>query len=198
MAHRVPSINAMVDSITDAVESAIRRCRAAGGLHRYMLQGVVRRVLKDINGNRIPSHRSLGLRADSQGGRRSSSRHLQHATGACPNHGSAMFVRCSTVALAPTPLPPPMPPLHWIGGETTPAARRGASFLNERTAGDAWPSEFAYDFDVALPPPPPLPTGRTYTDVMANPPRHTILSPDHALGAGFVSSSHEGEAIPRP
>ncbi|RLM62331.1 hypothetical protein C2845_PM14G09810 [Panicum miliaceum] len=102
MANPVPSMNAMVDSITDAVESAIRRGQAAGGLRQYMLQGAVCRVLRDINGNRTPHRRSHGIHAGSQGGRRSSPRSSQHAPGFCPGHGPAMPEQLSTVAPMPT------------------------------------------------------------------------------------------------
>ena len=49
---KVPTMNAMVDTITDAVESAIARSNAAGGPPRFMLQSVVRRALRDINERR--------------------------------------------------------------------------------------------------------------------------------------------------
>ena len=47
-------MNAMVDTITDAVESAIARSNAAGGPPRFMLQSAVRRALRDINERRAP------------------------------------------------------------------------------------------------------------------------------------------------
>jgi hypothetical protein len=47
-------MNAMVDTITDAVESAIARSNAAGGPSRFMLQSAVRRALRDINERRAP------------------------------------------------------------------------------------------------------------------------------------------------
>jgi hypothetical protein len=37
MANPVPSMNAMVDSITDTVDSAIHHGQTAGGLRRHML-----------------------------------------------------------------------------------------------------------------------------------------------------------------
>jgi len=49
-----PSMNAMVDTITDAVESAIARSNAAGGPPRFMLQSAVHRALRDINEWRAP------------------------------------------------------------------------------------------------------------------------------------------------
>ena len=56
----VPSMNAMVDSITDAVENAIIRGNQSGGVRRFMVQGAVRRALRDIQHQRIPLRRSNG------------------------------------------------------------------------------------------------------------------------------------------
>ena len=44
----VPSMNAMVDSITDAVENAIIHGNQSGGVRRFMVQGAVCRALRDI------------------------------------------------------------------------------------------------------------------------------------------------------
>ncbi|KAG2556660.1 hypothetical protein PVAP13_8NG195001 [Panicum virgatum] len=142
-----PSMNAMVDSITDAVESAIHHGQVAEGLRWHMLQGAVRRALKDIHDRRIPPRR---LRVGGQGGRRSSPCPLPNSPGICPNHGPAMFVRRTTVA--PTPLQSPMPPMQGTGGDVSLDARR-PPFANDRTGGETCPLSFAYDFDVVLPPP---------------------------------------------
>ena len=89
-----PSMNAMVDTITDAIESAIARSNARGRPPRFMLQSAIRCALRDINDRRAPFRRFNGVRTNS-GGRRSSpsSPSLQFAPGACPMHGAAMFVR---------------------------------------------------------------------------------------------------------
>ena len=89
-----PSMNAMVDTITDAVETAIARSNAPSGPPRFMLQSAVHRELRDINERRTPLRRSNGVRtADSA--RRSSPRtpSLQFAPGTGPTHGATMFVR---------------------------------------------------------------------------------------------------------
>ncbi|KAG2626381.1 hypothetical protein PVAP13_3KG351281 [Panicum virgatum] len=80
-------MNAMVDTITDAVETAIVRSNAPSGPPRFMLQSAVRRALRDINERRTPLRRSNGVRtADSA--RRSSPRtpSLQFAPGTGPTH----------------------------------------------------------------------------------------------------------------
>ncbi|CAN6362702.1 unnamed protein product [Urochloa humidicola] len=58
----IPSMNAMVDSITDAVETTIIRGNHSGGVRRFMVQGVVRHALRDIHSNRIPTRCSTGHR----------------------------------------------------------------------------------------------------------------------------------------
>ena len=45
----VPSMKVMVDSITDAVENAIIRGNQSGGVRHFMVQGAVRRALRDIH-----------------------------------------------------------------------------------------------------------------------------------------------------
>ncbi|KAG0520245.1 hypothetical protein BDA96_08G057300 [Sorghum bicolor] len=70
----LPSMNAMVDAVTDAVEAAIARGNShLGGVCRFILQGAICRVLRDIGQHRIPLRRRLttGLNA---GGRPSTSR----------------------------------------------------------------------------------------------------------------------------
>ncbi|CAO2187344.1 unnamed protein product [Urochloa humidicola] len=52
----------MVNSITDAVENAIIRGNQSVGVHRFMVQGAVRRALRDIHLQRIPPRRSSGPR----------------------------------------------------------------------------------------------------------------------------------------
>ena len=133
MANPIPSMNAMVDSITDAVESAIHRGHHARGLRCFMLQGAVRRGLRDISDCRIPLRRFHGVRTGGSNGRRSSPRPsspLQFAPGVYPTHG------------------PPLP--------------------NHSASAEMWPTDFAYDLDVALPPPPPPSGPRSYADVEAN------------------------------
>jgi len=76
MANPVPSMNAMVDSITDAVESALHRGQTAGGLRRHMLQSAIRRVLRDIHAQRIPPRHFNGIHTKGSGGRRPSTPQL--------------------------------------------------------------------------------------------------------------------------
>jgi hypothetical protein len=207
----VPSMNAMVDSITDAVESVIHRSsNHPGGLRRFMLQGAVRHVLRDIHAHRIPPRRSSGgrpsslrleIRSSSCPVPRSS--RLEFAPGVCPTHGPTMFVR-RTRAPPETPLMMlrPAPPslsspaltMPRNGGAGPLAACQGAPPLPTSNIGaEAWPLGFAYDVDVPLLPLPPPPGGRSYAEVT----RRSILPPRNALGAGFASSSHEKEAVPR-
>ena len=215
-----PSMNAMVDTITDAVETAIARSNAPSGPPRFMLQSAVRRALRDINERRTPLRRSNGVRtADSA--RRSSPRtpSLQFAPGTGPTHGAAMFVRRlgappSLLPRPPTPHPsalprpspsmtmmlPPVPSAvaaPWTEGGGTMAGRRGTPLAsNSNTGAEAWPPGFAYDLDVVLPPPPPLPRGSSYADAAANRPRRGALPPGTALGARFASPPTPGEAAP--
>ena len=110
-----PSMNAMVDTITDAVETAIARSNAPSVPPRFMLQSAVCRALRDINERRTLLRRSNGVRtADSA--RRSSPRtpSLQFAPGTGPTHGAAMFVRRlgappSLLPRPPTPHPSALP-----------------------------------------------------------------------------------------
>nr|AGT16076.1 hypothetical protein SHCRBa_014_L10_F_30 [Saccharum hybrid cultivar R570] len=119
-------MNAMVVSITDAVKGVIHRStNHPGSLRRFLLQGVVRRVLRDIHGHCTPLRRSNGSRPSSP---RLEARHdarysprpvprlvprldtrsslLEYALGIYPEHGSAMFVRCAGASLMPTPSMP--------------------------------------------------------------------------------------------
>jgi hypothetical protein len=72
MANPIPSMNAMVDSITDAIESTIARGNHVGGFRRFMLQGAVRYALRDIHDHRIPPRRFLGIRTRGSSGCHSS------------------------------------------------------------------------------------------------------------------------------
>jgi len=195
-----PSMNAMVDAVTDAVKAAIARGNAhPGGVQRFIIQGAVRRVLREIGLRRIPPRRFHG-NGGNAGGHPGTPRpvprssRLEYAAGVCPRHGPAMFVR---------PLTTPTPP--WNGGGGSMAGRHGAPPAAPRRTGfDAWPPGFAFDLDVALPPPPPPPIappanrlqmrGRTYAEAAATPPT-SRLPPTNALGAGFASPS-KGEAAP--
>lgn len=226
MSTPVPSMNTMVDSITDAVESVIHRSsNHPGGLRRFLLQGAVRHILRDINAHRTPPRRSSGgrplsprleLRSSPRPAPRSS--RLLFALGVYPEHGPAMFIRRARVPTEMPPMPsslpippmmplPPPPPLlstvlarPWNVGGGSMAARRVAPPLLNRDAGtDAWPPGFAYDINVALPPPPPL-SSRSYADVAASCrpiQRRNALPNANVLGAEFASSSNEGEAAPR-
>ena len=206
-----PSMNAMVDTITDAVETAIARSNAPSGHPRFMLQSAVRRALRDINERHTPLRRSNGVRtADSA--RRSSPRtpSLQFAPGTGPTHGAAMFVRRlgappSLLPRPPTPHPsalprpspsmtmmlPPVPSAvaaPWTEGGGTMAGRRGTPLASNSNAGaEAWPPGFAYDLDVVRPPPPrclvapPTPTRRLIGRAGAPFRRERLLVPDSLL-----------------
>jgi hypothetical protein len=82
------------------------------------------------------------------------------------------------------------------------AGRRGAPLLTDSSNGaGAWPPGFVYDIDAILPPAlppigPPPNRGRSYADVAAARPTQR-LPPGTVIGAGFASSSNEGEAVPR-
>jgi hypothetical protein len=128
---------------------------------------------------------------------------LEFAPGVCPTHGPAMFVRRTrpppeTPLMMLRPVPPPLPSpaltMPRNGGAGPLAARQSAPPLPTSNIGaEAWPPGFAYDVDVPLPPLLPPPGGRSYAEVT----RRSILPAGNALGAGFTSSSHEGEAVPR-
>jgi hypothetical protein len=128
---------------------------------------------------------------------------VEFAPGVCPAHGPAMFVRRTRappetplmmLRPAPPPLPSPALTMPRNGGAGPLAACQGAPPLPTSNIGaEAWPPGFAYDVDVPLPPLLPPPGGRSYAEVT----RRSILPPGNALGAGFASSSHEGEAVPR-
>ena len=193
----LPSMNAMVDAVTDAVEAAIARGNShPGGVRRFILQGAIRRVLRDIGQHRIALRRRLAT-GPNAGGRPSTPRQaprssrIQYTTGVCPRHGPTTFVRrvgATPVASPkpsslpkPSPLPAPTPTAllptssallrPWNGGGGLAAARRDVDI-------PAWPPGFAYDFDITPPPPPTRPTalspiappptrGRSYADVVA-------------------------------
>ena len=198
MANPVPSMNAMVDSITDAVESALHRGQTAGGRRRHMLQSTIRRVLHDIHAQRIPPRRFNGIRTKGSGGQRPSTPPLLPRRTPRP---SSTLPPPMAPALFPLLPPPPLPssmlarPRNGGGGPL--ATCHGAPSIPNVGAA-AWPPSFAYDFDVVLPLP-PQPSGRpSYADAAANRPRRGTLPPGPALGAGFASPSTPGEAAPRP
>ena len=198
MANPVPSVNAMVDSITDAVESALHHGQTAGGLHRHMLQSAIRRVLRDIHAQRIPPRRFNSIRIEGSGGRRPSTPPLPPRR--TPRTPSTLSPPTAP-ALLPLPPPPPLPssmlarPRNGGGGPL--ATCHGAPSIPNVGAA-AWPPSFAYDFDVVLPLPPHPPGRPSYADAAANRPRRGTLPPGPALGARFASPSTPGEAAPRP
>ncbi|CAD6244629.1 unnamed protein product [Miscanthus lutarioriparius] len=167
-----------------------------------MLQGAIRRVLRDISDRHIPPRLFHGVRTGGSSGHYLSPRPesmLQHSPGVCPTHGPAMFVRRmgvppETLPRPPMTLLPPPPPLSstalalpWKGGAGSMAVRHGAPPLPNHSAGtEAWPPGFAYDLDVALPPPPPPSGPRSYADVTANHRqglRQNALPLENALGS---------------
>ena len=122
-------MNAKVDAITDAVEAAIARGNNhPGGVRRFILQGAIRRVLRDIADRRITPRRLHGA-GPNAGGRPTSQHPVPRSsrleyTGIYPRHGPTMFVRRAGAAPEYTPpmpsslprpspmtrLPPPPPP----------------------------------------------------------------------------------------
>ncbi|CAO2205974.1 unnamed protein product [Urochloa humidicola] len=194
----IPSMNTMVDSITNAVETAIICGNHSGGVRRFMMQGAVRRALRDIHFNRIPTRRSTGHRE-----RRSLALQAAPSTTTAPPLVSLPLTRSPRMTAPPPPAAPmtttpplvmsmPLtPPRNRVG---TMAARRGVPpFFNSNDDAEMWPPGFAYDLNVTPPssllPSPP----RSYADVASN--RRTVLPSGSALGAGFVSS--EEGASPR-
>lgn len=201
-----PSMNAKVDTITDAVESAIAHCNDPAHPPRFMLQSAVRRALRDIDERRAPLRRFPGLRTTGTP-RRSSPRAptLLFAPGVCPQHGAAMFAR--RLGKPPTPRPPtrlvppptlttPKPPtsdssaMMRSSSSVPPAV--AAHWNGSNVAAQAWPPGFAYDHNIALPDAPPL-QQPTYADIA----RRNALPPADSLGAAFASSSMKGEVAPR-
>ena len=211
----VPSMNAKVDAITDAVEAAIARGNNhPGGVRRFILQGAIRGALRDISDRRIAPRRLYGA-GPNAGGRPTTSRpvprwsRLEFATGVCPRHGPTTFTRRVGAAPSPSlmpftdPLPSPTPPvLPWNGGGGTMAGRRGVPpFFDNRDGptAAACPPGFAYDIDVVFPQPllSPIrtpPRTPSYADVAANRIDGLRRSTN---GAGVTSSSVEGEAAGR-
>ena len=176
----VPSMNAMVDSITDAVENAIIRGNQSGGVSRFMVQGAVRRALCDIHNHRIPSRRSNG--------------HREHRSSALQIAQTPALVR--NVERAPPP--PSVAPLQLLpprnGGDGTMAARRAAPLFPNRDAdAERWPPGFAYDISVVPPPPLLHLLPRSLADIVTH--GRNNLPSGSTLGAGFVSS--EEGAFPR-
>ena len=224
----LPSMNAMVDAVTDAVEAAIARGNShPGGVRRFILQGAIRRVLRDIGQHRIALRRRLTT-GPNAGGRPSTpcqaprSSRTQYTTGVCPRHGPTTFVRRVAATSVASPKPSSLPkPSPFPAPTPTALLPTSSSLLRPWNEGGgpatvrrnddmpAWPPSFAYDFDVALnlpPSPPPLSPirtpstrGRSYAAVTAaNIDGHrSALPPADALGAGFISSSVKGEATGR-
>ncbi|RLN23574.1 hypothetical protein C2845_PM07G10030 [Panicum miliaceum] len=193
-------MNAMVDSITDAVESAIHRGNQAGGLRRFMLQGAISRVIRDIT---IHPRRSNNIRTGGSGGRRSLTPRLEpRPSSRPPTHGPAMLSRRARTMPEMPPLPssilppstsrlPPPPPLSafavpWneggLHGWTPSHPSSPQQWHRSRVA-----SGFAYDLDVVLQPAPPMPRAFSYANVAANrlqTSHRSTLPPANALGAG--------------
>jgi hypothetical protein len=77
----VPSMNAKVDAITDAVEAAIARGNNhPGGVRRFILQGAIRGALRDISDRRIAPRRLYGA-GPNAGGRPTTSRPVPRCRG---------------------------------------------------------------------------------------------------------------------
>ena len=138
----VPSMNAMVDSITDAVENAIVRGNQSGGVRRFMVQGAIRRALLDIHHERIPLRRSNGD-------------HERRSPALQTTPVSVLPIRGAGMAPPPPATPTSLPPRNGGGGGAM-AGRRGAlPFPTSDADAETWPPGFAYDITVAPPLPPP-------------------------------------------
>ena len=197
-----PSMNAMVDTITNAVESTLAN-RSIAGPPRFVIQSAVRRALRDIDAGRAPVHRFNGVRTVA-GARRSSPRRYEFAPGVCPEHGATIFARRlggdspPPMPIRPMPNRPmpspnaftlPKPPTSLMPSSSVPAAV--AAHWNGSAAGArAWPPGFAYDINAVLPRASSAASSlRSYADVAAAAPR--------PIGSGRPSSSVEGEDAPR-
>lgn len=175
----VPSMNAMVDSITDAVENAIIRGNQSGGVRRFMVQGAIRRALPDIHHQRIPLRRSNG-------------HHERCSPALQTTPGSILPIRGAGMAPPPPATPMSLPPRNGGGGAM--AGCRGAPpFPTSDADAEKWPPGFAYDITIAPPLPPPQHLLRSNADIASN--RRNALPSGSNLGAGFVSS--EEGAFPR-
>ncbi|KAG2605509.1 hypothetical protein PVAP13_4NG145902 [Panicum virgatum] len=179
----------MVDSITDAVESAIHRGNQAG-LRHFMLQGAIRRVLQDISNHRIPSHHSNGLRTGGSSGRSPSTSCLEPRWLSRPSSSQPPLMSMPPPPLSSTTLAQP-----WNGGSGYVVTRHGAPSTPNANA-PAWASGFAYNFNVVLVPPPPQSGRPWYADVAANHLRRNVVPPGSALDADFTSSSPRGRRLP--
>ena len=126
-------MNAMVDTITDAVEIAIaRESTHQGGVRRFALQGAVRRALRDIHDHRTPLHRKNGDRGHGCSPMPPGQR--QYATGICPRHGPAVFVRRLEAAMPP-PVVPKTPAIPKIPTAPRPLERTLLSFMPRPRSG---------------------------------------------------------------
>jgi hypothetical protein len=186
-----PSMNAMVDTITNAMENMFTN-RNVAGPPRYVIQSTVRRALRDIDAGRAPLRRFNGVRTVA-GARRSSPRLIQYTLSVCPRHISAATFAQRLDGAPPTPMPqPPMSSPNAISlpmlSSTVPPAV--AAHWNGSTAGArGWPPGFAYDLDTALPhASTATPSLRSYADV-------TTAAP-LPIGSGRPSSSVEGKDAP--
>jgi hypothetical protein len=100
-----PSMNAMVDTITNAVETMFTDCHVVGP-PRYVIQSTVRRALRDIDAGRAPLRRFNGVRTVA-GTRRSTPRLVYYAPSVCPRHCSATTFTRRLDGASSTPMPQP-------------------------------------------------------------------------------------------
>jgi len=90
----LPSMNSMMDTITDAEETAMICGYHAGGLRHHMLQGAVRCALRDIH-HQAPPRRFLVMRTGVRGAHHSRPRPespLLFAPGICPGRDGELEV----------------------------------------------------------------------------------------------------------
>ncbi|KAG2564918.1 hypothetical protein PVAP13_7NG109690 [Panicum virgatum] len=155
------------------VENTIIRGNQSGGVRRFMVQGVVRRALRDIHHQRIPPRRSNG-------------HHQCRSPAPQSTRGPVLPIRGTGMAAQP-PATPSMsfPPTNRSGG-AMPARHGAPPFPNRDADAERWPPGFAYDISVVPPPPPLHLLSRSLSDVVSHG-RHDLPS-GSALGAGFVSS----------
>jgi hypothetical protein len=141
-------MNAMVNSITDEVESAIHRGHTSGGLRRYMLRASFA-VLFGIS----PTIASL-LVASTWCAQRVATAIVRLHTYFLPlSFAPGVYPMVRRLGPSPATLPPP--PATGHGGPV--AARRTTPAISTHgTSMDPWKPSFAYDFDIVFPPPPPL------------------------------------------
>jgi hypothetical protein len=193
---RSPSMNVMVDTITNAVESMFTD-RYIASPPRFIIQITVCRALRDID-RQSRSTAPLQRRPYSRWSPTLVVAPRPVCPGVCPRPGDTTFARRLDGATS-TPMPQPQmsspnafmlpkPPMSLMPSSSVPPAVI-AHWNGSATGARGWPPGFSYDLDTALLHASTVtPSLRSYTDVIVAAPR--------PIGSGRPSSSVEGKDAP--